>query len=158
LLSLELWALRLAAIAAIIFGIWYAGDQHGHKVEQVAQAAALEAAREQVRIVEKAQVVKSQEADRVQQTKTVALQRALDAARSDVQRLRDATTGAGSLPGAAANPGLAAYAADGDRLLAECADEYRQVDGAKASLASRLDGLQRLVAPAPDQPASVSTP
>lgn len=157
LASLELWAFRALAVLTVLTGIWYAGDRHGHQVEQAEQATALAEAREQVRTIESAQRAKSQESDRAQQAKTVALQRALDAARSDVQRLRDATSGAGSLPGAAANPGLAAYAADGDRLLAECAERYQEVDGAKASLAGRLGGLQRLAAP-PDQPASVSTP
>lgn len=145
--------IKFVAIVALLGGVWWAGDRHGHRIEQQEQAEAREAAREEVALVNKTQNFKAQEADHVQEVKTAALARALDAARDSVQRLRDATTGAGDLPGAAADPGLATYAADGDRLLAECAERYRQVDGSKASLASRLGGLQQLIPP-PDSAAS----
>jgi hypothetical protein len=149
--------IKFVAIVALLGGVWWGGDRHGHRVEQQEQAEAREQARENVAMVNKAQNFKAQEVDHAQEVKRAALARALDAARDDVQRLRDATSGAGDLPGAAADPGLAAYAADGDRLLAECAERYRTVDGAKASLASRLGDLQKLIPPADTAASSVAT-
>jgi len=145
--TLEIWALRALAVLALLAGCWWAGDKHGHEVEQAAQNARVLEAQAQVKVANDKLNAKAEEADHAQELNRIALERAAAGTRAELQRLRDVIASGRDLPGSAANPGLAAYAADGDRLLAECAQRYSEVDAAKAGLASRLGGLQRLVGP-----------
>jgi hypothetical protein len=145
--TLELWALRAAAIAALLVFVWWKGDVHGREVEKAAQAVAIAAAQAEVKRVNDAMQTKAQEADHAQELNRIALARATAATGAELQRLRDEVARGRDLPGSAANPGLAAYAAVAAGLVEKCADRYSAVAHDADDSAGRLGGLQRLVHP-----------
>lgn len=132
------------AITLFFAAGWFTGWQHRGASDAAAQAEAEESAREDVRRDNNARTLHAVEADRVQQTKLARQTAAADRARDELERLRD-EIGRGDLPGSAACPGIAAYAATASRLVGECADRYLGVAREAAGSSGRLATLQSLV-------------
>lgn len=140
--------LKLVLVVGLLAGCFIGGCHHGEASARAEQQAANDARREEVAMIDKAQAARTQEADRAQERKHQRQAVADAALRSELDRLRKLADDR-NLPGAARDPRLAAYATDGDGLLAECAERYSAVARDAASLADRLGGLQSLVQPQP---------
>lgn len=145
---MEAILIRIAIVVALLAGSALGGYSHGRSVEHAKQVAADDEQRQRVMRTEHVQSDRAMEADHVQEVKRQRQAVADAAVRSELDRLRELTAQR-DLPGAAADPGFAAYAATADGLLAECAGEYSSVAHDAGDSAGRLGGLQDLVRPNP---------